>query len=104
MVFCIEDGVEQGCEWSFNMVLQVHFMKYPHITSGKFMSDVHEESDGDGDGTGGNRYGLLPERVDVTASAFFILNPYNKFIGNAASGGWGGHTIVTVTEPFHVSI
>jgi len=40
---------------------------------------------------------LLP--ADSTASGFYITNKFNKFIGNAASGGWSGFAFPGLRTP-----
>lgn len=40
---------------------------------------------------------LLP--ADGTASGFYVTNARNRFIGNAASGGWSGFQFPTLQEP-----
>ena len=40
---------------------------------------------------------LLP--ADATASGFYITNAHNRFVGNAASGGWAGFAFPSLPAP-----
>ena len=35
----------------------------------------------------------------MSASGFYITNPYNDFVGNAASGGWAGFAMPSLPSP-----
>lgn len=37
--------------------------------------------------------------ADASASGFYITNSYNRFVGNAASGGWSGYAFVNLPLP-----
>jgi hypothetical protein len=36
---------------------------------------------------------------DTAASAFYVLNAFNRFVGNSVSGGWAGFLFVNVDKP-----
>lgn len=40
---------------------------------------------------------ILPS--DMSAGCFYITNPYNDFVGNAASGGWAGYSVPSFSYP-----
>lgn len=40
---------------------------------------------------------ILPS--DSTAAVFYITNAYNRFLGNAASGGWAGFAFPNLPKP-----
>ena len=75
--FYLEDGVEEENIIEYNLAAYVHFLGYPARSSNQFIGDVPQTPSL-----------LLP--ADVTASGFYITNPYNRIVGNAASGGWAG--------------
>ena len=37
--------------------------------------------------------------ADVTASGFYLTNGWNRVLGNAASGGWGGFALPILPTP-----
>ncbi|KAJ3078736.1 Fibrocystin-L, partial [Rhizoclosmatium hyalinum] len=41
--------------------------------------------------------------TDVSAACFYITNPKNSFIGNAASGGWAGFSFPSMPAPIGLS-
>lgn len=76
-----EDGVEENNTVSYNLASHVHFMEFPRTASAQYMADVYSSD-------------KLTQPADVTASGFYITNAYNRYYGNAASGGYAGFAIV----------
>jgi hypothetical protein len=78
--FYLEDGVEENNTFEHNFAGYIHMMG-PITNPGRYYSqeldDVWSQSSV-----------LVP--TDVTAAGFYIPNPNNNYIGNAASGGWAG--------------
>ncbi|ORY37007.1 hypothetical protein BCR33DRAFT_721660 [Rhizoclosmatium globosum] len=74
--FYIEDGIEEDNVFAFNLASHIHFL-------------------GDQDPVN------LIAPTDITAAGFYITNPHNSFIGNAASGGWTGFSFPGLPAPMH---
>lgn len=82
-----EDGVEEKNTLAFNLGAHVHFLGYPMTTTGsQYMSTVYQNEN-------------LTQPADVSASPFYITRAYNRYVGNAASGGYAGFAIVKLTKP-----
>ncbi|GAM24877.1 hypothetical protein SAMD00019534_080520 [Acytostelium subglobosum LB1] len=84
--YYIEDGVEENNTLSYNLAAFIHYILAP----------------ANGYGQSGEYYAAqtgLAQPADITASGFYITNCYNTFIGNAASGGWGGFSIPNLIKP-----
>ncbi|KAJ3232656.1 Fibrocystin-L [Chytriomyces hyalinus] len=78
--FYLEDGIEEDNLFEYNLAAHIHFFGPPVAPNdfwGQQLPTVMESSDL-----------ILPS--DITAAGFYISNPRNSFIGNAASGGWSG--------------
>ncbi|KAJ3325116.1 Fibrocystin-L [Boothiomyces sp. JEL0866] len=79
--YYLEDGVEEYNTLEFNFAGFVHFlgnitdptMFYTQTLNTVYYDPVNL---------------IVPS--DVSASGFYITNPHNIFVGNAASGGWSG--------------
>jgi hypothetical protein len=83
-VHSLQDGVEEKNNFEYNLASWIHALGLPP----------------------GNAFGssqslawytqapnlLLP--ADVTAAGYYVTNAYNRFYGNAASGGWSGFIFV----------
>lgn len=87
MCYYLEDGVEEDVNLMYNFGGHVH--------------PIFKPADG-GYGQGGEQFNqqnglLLP--ADTSASAFYIPNAYNTFVGNAASGGWSGFAFPNTPLP-----
>lgn len=90
--YYLEDGVEEENLFEYNLAAFVHPIGTPARS---------EDSNGDQAGVTvctecrssvhrnyKNWELLVPS--DIAASGFYISNAYNRFVGNAASGGWSG--------------
>ncbi len=73
-------GVEEGNTLDHNLASLVHILGWhasQSNSSGQYMGAVAASPQ-------------LTLPADVAASGFYITNPYNAIVGNAASGGWAG--------------
>ena len=64
---------------------------------------IYQPADGDG-GQGGETFYQSNDLIvpaDTSASGFYVLNPHNRFIGNAASGGWSGFAFPNAPLPIN---
>lgn len=83
--------------FSYNLGAHIHYLGPAHLTSasGNFsaqmLDDVFESDEL-----------ILP--ADISASAFYITNAYNSYLGNAASGGWSGYAFPGLKNPLKSSI
>ena len=84
--YYLENGVEELNTFSFNLASSVHplfdgasnfFPASGPGASQEFAANIFASP-------------TLVLPADSTASGFYITNAYNRFIGNAASGGWSG--------------
>ncbi|KAI9334736.1 G8 domain-containing protein [Obelidium mucronatum] len=81
--FYIEDGVEEDNLFQFNLAAHIHFLGSPTNPKTFYTQGL--------DLVWEDPVNLIVP-TDVTAAPFYITNPYNSFIGNAASGGWAGYS------------
>eukprot|EP00927_Polykrikos_kofoidii_P003952 TRINITY_DN1157_c0_g1_i4.p1 TRINITY_DN1157_c0_g1~~TRINITY_DN1157_c0_g1_i4.p1 ORF type:complete len:1199 (-),score=146.50 TRINITY_DN1157_c0_g1_i4:59-3655(-) len=84
----LEDGVEEQNLIEYNLIAHVHVIKHfeNHMYAyDKFNKWVKPEDDR-----------IVP--TDVTAAAFYCLNPNNRWIGNVASGGFAGFVFPAVPQ------
>ena len=95
--YYLEDGSEEDNTFEHNLGAHVHFLSptpnalAPYGAEAKyytqqFLADVQQTA-------------VLTLPADVTASPFYITNPSNRFIGNAASGGWSGYAFPALPTP-----
>ncbi|EFA74742.1 hypothetical protein PPL_11773 [Heterostelium album PN500] len=84
--FYLEDGVEENNTLSYNLAAYVHIIGEPASGSSQ-----------GGDYIEGTENRIQP--ADSTASGFYISNAFNRFIGNAASGGWAGFNLPNQYKP-----
>lgn len=88
--FYLEDGVEEGNTFGQNLGAYIHPIGAP--ASGFSQSgETFEQSPG------------LSQPADAGASAFYISNPNNNLIGNAASGGVSGFSFPVLEKPIGVN-
>jgi len=87
MAFYLEDGVEERNELLFNLAAHVHPIRRPANGDWGQHGETIEEADD------------LIVPADTSASGFYIPNAYNRFVGNAASGGWSGFAFPNVPKP-----
>ena len=91
--YYLEDGVEENNTLAYNLAAHIHFLGSPGTSSwgSQFtLEDTSATSD-------------LRVPADMPASGFYITNGYNRILGNAASGGWGGFAFPMLTEPLALS-
>jgi len=90
--YFLEDGVEEQSTFEYNLGAHIHWLgnSQKHSADGLFGSQtlfwVNE----------------LPTMIlpsDSGAGVFYITNAYNRFIGNAASGGWAGYAFPNLPKP-----
>ncbi|KAJ3285678.1 Fibrocystin-L [Rhizoclosmatium sp. JEL0117] len=88
--FYIEDGIEEDNTFSFNLAAHIHFLGAPTKSTnfGTQILDTVLQDPLD-----------LIVPTDVSAACFYITNPKNSFIGNAASGGWAGFSFPGMPAP-----
>jgi hypothetical protein len=86
--YYLEDGVEENNIFEHNLGAYIHTMGITNQDS--FWQQTL-------DWTSASDSLIVP--TDITASAFYITNAYNIFIGNAASGGWGGFSFPQLSKP-----
>jgi hypothetical protein len=94
--FYLEDGVEEHNVFEYNLAAHVH--------------PIYRPANG-GWGQGGEYFraidGELLIPADTSAAGFYISNAMNRFVGNAASGGWSGFAfpnLATRLGAFHNSL
>ncbi len=78
MGYYLEDGVEENNLLEYNLAAFVHPIFRPARGYGDQNGEYFEQSAG------------LVIPADTSASGFYALNANNRWIGNAASGGWAG--------------
>ncbi|KAL1511579.1 hypothetical protein AB1Y20_006373 [Prymnesium parvum] len=84
--FYLESGYEENNTIGHNLAAFIHPIgRIMTQSNAQFGFDVWERSN-------------LSVPADTTASAFYFLNLYNTFVGNAASGGWSGFAMPTAEE------
>lgn len=88
--FYLEDGVETGNSFGYNLGAYVHPIGAP-ASGFNQQGETFEESPS------------LAQPADAGASAFYISNPNNNLIGNAASGGVSGFTFPVLEKPIGVN-
>jgi len=97
----LEDAVEVNNVISHNLVAHVH----PIAPHDKPCIDYDGYSEGSGyanaDWITSNASRLIPS--DITPACFYCTNPKNRWIGNAASGGFTGFIFPVVTSPLGAS-
>ncbi len=88
--FYLEDGVETGNAFGYNLGAYIHPIGAP---AGGFSQsgETFEES------------ASLSQPADAGAAAFYISNPNNSLIGNAASGGVSGFSFPVLEKPIGVN-
>eukprot|EP01130_Rhizamoeba_saxonica_P005415 TRINITY_DN2168_c0_g1_i1.p1 TRINITY_DN2168_c0_g1~~TRINITY_DN2168_c0_g1_i1.p1 ORF type:complete len:1073 (-),score=270.64 TRINITY_DN2168_c0_g1_i1:36-3254(-) len=89
MCYYLEDGVEENNRLEYNFVAHVHPIKAPANGGGGQGGESFYQEDG------------LIVPADTSAAGFYISNPYNWFIGNAASGGWSGFAFPNIPYPIN---
>ena len=82
----LEDGVEEDNTLAYNLAAHVHFLGSPARTSGQYADSIKQTNQ-------------LTVPADVTASGFYLTNGWNRILGNAASGGWGGFALPSLQAP-----
>ena len=77
--YYLEDGVEELNTIAYNLAAHIHVLCVPPGAGGasQTMGDIAQSA-------------KLLNPADSTASGFYVSNAYNRFRGNAASGGWAG--------------
>jgi hypothetical protein len=99
--FYLEDGVEEENLFQFNLASLVHPLFAG--ASNSMGGSNYFPATGPGASQEFSSYlGVSPTLLlpaDGTASGFYITNARNRFIGNAASGGWSGFQFPTLQEP-----
>ncbi|KAJ3036905.1 Fibrocystin-L, partial [Rhizoclosmatium hyalinum] len=88
--FYIEDGIEEDNVFAFNLASHIHFLGYvtdQTLFGEQYLNPVKQDPVN------------LIAPTDVTAAGFYITNPHNSFIGNAASGGWTGFSFPGLPAP-----
>ena len=94
----LEDAVEIDNVISHNLVAHVH----PIAPHDKPWIDYDGGGDySDIDWIASNASRLIPS--DLTPACFYCTNPKNRWIGNAASGGFTGYLFPTVSQPLGFS-
>ena len=89
--YYIEDGVEEGNTLEYNLAANIH----PITEVNGVATDWYRNGYGqDGITVLESPDLLIP--ADVAAGGFYITNANNKFIGNAASGGFAGFSFVNL--------
>jgi hypothetical protein len=77
--FYLEDGSEMYNRVEYNLAAYIHPI-------GKAASGVSQN----GEQFASDSIALQP--ADHTAAGFYVPNPHNSLVGNAASGGWSGYS------------
>lgn len=87
MSYYLEDGVEEGNVFQYNIAI----MTVP----------IYAPANGGWSQTGETftANASLINPADTTASGFYVSNAMNTFIGNAASGGWSGFAFPNIPAP-----
>ncbi|EFA86780.1 hypothetical protein PPL_00585 [Heterostelium album PN500] len=84
--YYLEDGVEENNTISYNLGAYIKTIGTPAAGTTQQGEWFYESDD-------------LKQPADVAASPFYITNCYNRFIGNAASGGWAGFSFPNLYKP-----
>eukprot|EP01125_Pyxidicula_operculata_P020153 TRINITY_DN7392_c0_g1_i1.p1 TRINITY_DN7392_c0_g1~~TRINITY_DN7392_c0_g1_i1.p1 ORF type:complete len:1411 (+),score=306.06 TRINITY_DN7392_c0_g1_i1:3-4235(+) len=84
--YYLEDGVEENNTLAYNLAVYVHVIGKPAAGGGQGGDNFVSSDD-------------LKQPADAAAAGFYITNAYNKFIGNAASGGWSGFSFPNLYYP-----
>jgi hypothetical protein len=87
----IEDGIEENNLFEYNFVAFVHPISTPANGGWSGGPEVTANSS------------TLINPSDTAACGYYILNSYNSFIGNAASGGWCGFAFPNAPNPIFSS-
>ena len=99
--YYLEDGVEEENTFQHNLASLVHplFAGAANSVGGAnfFPASGPGASQEFSSYLGVSEALLLP--ADATASGFYITNARNRFVGNAASGGWSGFQFPVLQEP-----
>jgi hypothetical protein len=82
----VTDGAEEHNTFEYNLAAHVHFLGAPARSSNQFTGWVSASDDL-----------ILP--ADVSAAGFYATNSNNRFVGNAASGGWSGFAFPMLRAP-----
>ena len=107
--YYLEDGVEERNNITGNLAMHIHFIISPETATpgnewrteranlgfpvgiwtafGQFQPDFLQVA------------GYLDQPADIAASGFYLPNLYNYVVGNAASGGWAGFNIPSMSAP-----
>jgi hypothetical protein len=91
--YYLEDGVEENNTFEHNFAGYIHMIG-PITNPDRYYSQRQDD-------VWSQASVLVP--ADVTASGFYISNPNNNYIGNAASGGWSGFTFPDLPKPTGLS-
>eukprot|EP01084_Bolivina_argentea_P031560 58424_1 len=101
----IEDGVEENNTLSYNALTHVHPIHHSAggSCSGETICSGCSQEYIDAHSSESNFYAFTKEELlipsDVAASPFYAVNTYNRFVGNAASGGWSGFAFINFLTP-----
>eukprot|EP00750_Incisomonas_marina_P019028 INCI3199.10.p1 GENE.INCI3199.10~~INCI3199.10.p1 ORF type:complete len:528 (+),score=59.94 INCI3199.10:260-1843(+) len=87
--FYFESGNEERNTWDFNLAAHVHAVQ--HVMT-------HSSPSSGQDGIDVASFENLTVPADITASAYYLTNLYNTFVGNAAVGGWAGISVPNVYQ------
>jgi hypothetical protein len=94
--FYLEDGVEEHNVFEYNLAAHVHPIYRPANGGWGQWGEFFRAIDGEL---------LIP--ADTSAAGFYISNAMNRFVGNAASGGWSGFAFPNLASrlgAFHGSL
>jgi len=89
--YYLEDGVETGNTFSYNLAAHIHMIGPDIPSGGGQQTNIYTQSP------------TLTLPADVTASGFYITNVNNNIIGNTASGGWSGFAFPNLPSPVGLS-
>ena len=88
--YYLEDGVEEGNTFAHNLGAYIHPIGPPAGGSGQGGETFEERAE-------------ATQPADAGAAAFYVSNPNNDLIGNAASGGVSGFAYPVLPKPIGLS-
>ena len=88
--FYLEDGVEEGNTFAHNLAAYIHAIGPPAGGSSQSGETFEERTE-------------ATQPADAGAAGFYVSNPNNDLIGNAASGGVSGFAYPVLPKPIGVS-